>query len=199
MSSIIFSEDDRSLELEESDEASQWLNTDIVTRDIDEASAKVEEAGERLCRFIDPYGVLDSGKGSRRPLVILAFDEAHILTELPKRSSWTVFSELCRTLHAIVRKPIFSLFLSTAGCFHRSSPEIKSDPSTDHGIPPLGPITEISFDDLAYPAKEDTVSLSQVVTTDWISHLGCPLCVIHFTYSFRVQLISHLEQVCCLS
>ena len=36
-------------------------------------------------------------------------------------------------------------------------------------------ITEVSFDDLALPAREDTVSLDRVVQMDWISHLGRPL------------------------
>jgi hypothetical protein len=158
-------------------------------------------AGDSLCQFIDPHGVLDSDAGSRWPLVILAFDESHILTEFPERCGWTLFSELRRTLQAIIKQPIFSLFLATAGSFHLFSPEIKSDPSRrviEKSLRPLDPITEISFDDLAYLAKEGTVSLSRVVATDWISHLGRPLCV-HLTYSFREQLISHLNQVWRLS
>jgi hypothetical protein len=130
---------------------------------------------------------LDANDGPRWPLVILAFDESHILTEFPESCDWTLFSELCRTLEAIVQRPIFSLFLSTAGSIHQLSREMKiiSHPSSrvinpSHSF--LDPITEISFDDLAYRATEDTVSLSQVVTTDWICHLGRPLCV-YFTYS----------------
>jgi hypothetical protein len=154
----------------------------------------VEEAGERLCRFIDPDSLLDSSEGSRRPLVILSFDESHILTDIPKCSGWTLFSELRRILREIIDHPIFSLFLSTAGRFHLFSPEIRSDHSnriTNHKLTPLHPISEICFDDIAYPAKEYTVSLDRVVTTDWISHLGRPLYV-HFTYSFQEQLTHHL-------
>ena len=153
----------------------------------------VTEAGEELCRFIDSNRVLDSRDGSRRPLVLLSFDESHILTDTPKYSSWTVFSELRRVLREIVDHPIFSLFLSTAGSFHQFSPEIRSDPSgriTNHKRTPLHPISEICFDEIAYPAKEYTVSLDRVVKTDWISHLGRPLYV-HFTYSFKEQLTYH--------
>ncbi len=153
----------------------------------------VTEAGEELCRFIDSKRVLDSRDGSRRPLILLSFDESHILTDIPKYSSWTVFSELRRVLREIVDHPIFSLFLSTAGSFHQFSPEIRSDPSgriTNHKLTPLHPISEICFDDIAYPAKEYTVSLDRVVKTDWISHLGRPLYV-HFTYSFQEQLTYH--------
>jgi hypothetical protein len=145
--------------------------------------------------------VLDRDEGSRWPLVILAFDESHILTEFPKCCGWTLFSELRRTLQVIVKQPIFSLFLATAGSFHVLSPEITSHSSNrvvNEFLRPLDPITEISFDDIAYRAEENTVSLSRVVTTDWISHLGRPLYV-HFTHSFREQLISHLEQVWRLS
>ena len=147
----------------------------------------VTEAGELLCKFIDPEGGLDSDKGSRWPLVILAFDESHILTDNPKDRSWTLFSELRRTLREIVDWPIFSLYLSTAGSFHLFSPEIKRDPSsrvTNAALLPLNPISEISFDDLAFPAQAGTVSLNRVVQTDWMSHLGRPLCV-HLTYIFQ--------------
>jgi hypothetical protein len=148
----------------------------------------IKNAAENLCRFIDPHRVLDSDshEGSRWPLVILAFDESHILNEFPRRCSWTVFSALRDTLQAIVSKPIFSLFLSTAGSLLQFSPEIESSPSgqvVNHSHRTLDPITEISFDDIAYPAKEYTVLLSEVVTIKWISHLGRPLCA-HFTYSF---------------
>ena len=154
----------------------------------------VNEAGEKLCRLIDSERVLNLASGSRRPLVILSFDESHTLIDIPKRSSWTLFSELRRVLREIVDYPIFSLLLSTAGRFHQFSPEIRSDPSgriTNHELTPLHPISEICFDDIAYAAKENTVALDKVVTTDWMSHLGRPLYV-HFTYSFQEQLTYYL-------
>ncbi|KAM6503962.1 hypothetical protein JOM56_000905 [Amanita muscaria] len=138
----------------------------------------IEQAGRELCQFIDSQGLLDSDQGSRRPLVVLAFDEAHTLTYVPKDESWTVFSELRRTLQRLVDRPIFSLFLSTAGKFHLLSPEILQDPSNriaHHELKPLDLITEISFDDIAYPADEGHIFLEQVVELDWMSHLGRPL------------------------
>ncbi|KAH9962325.1 hypothetical protein BJV74DRAFT_954499 [Russula compacta] len=137
----------------------------------------VREVGEDLCHFIDPDGLLDSG-GPRRPLVILAFDEAHTITETRHGQSWTPFSELCRTLRCIEDSPIFSLFLSTMGNFDLFSPKIRNDPSNriaNNEIAPLHPISEISFDDLAYPARESTITLDRVVKMDWMSHLGRPL------------------------
>jgi hypothetical protein len=170
----------------------QYINEDL---------GNVNKAGELLCKFIDPTGVLDSDKGSRWPLAILAFDESHILTDNPKDRNWTLFSELRRTLREIVDWPIFSLFLSTAGSFHLFSPDIKSDHSsrvTNAVLLPLNPISEISFDDLAYPAQNDTVSLDRVVQMDWMSHLGRPLYV-HFAYTFQKQFIYYHAQVWCLS
>ena len=166
---------------------SQRSNQNNPGRYVDEERKKIEDAAEKLCRFIDPHKALDVGEGPRWPLVILAFDESHILTEFPEHCDWTLFSELCCMLQVIGNRPIFSLFLSIVGSLVQNSPEIKSDPSSrvvNHNLRPLEPITEICFDDIAYPAQEGRVSLSEVITTDWISHLGRPLCV-HFPYTFR--------------
>jgi hypothetical protein len=140
----------------------------------------VVEAGMKLSLLIDPNRLLDLANGARHPLVILSFDESHILTDTPKNQSWTVFSELRRVLRELVHLPIFSLFLSTAGKVLSFSPVIQSDPSLRarrSDLSPLHPISEISFDDLSYPAMKDDIMLSQVVKTDWISHLGRPLYV----------------------
>jgi len=58
----------------------------------------VKEAGERLCQFIDPHYMLELGQGSWWPLVILSFDESHILANILTQSHWTLFSELRCTL-----------------------------------------------------------------------------------------------------
>ncbi len=155
----------------------------------------LDEAGEKLCRFIDKHSVLESNDGPRRPLVVLAFDEAHVLTDNPPgQPGWNYFLELRRILRQFHRHPIFSLFLSTAGRFNQLSPEIRSDPSArarEPDNPPLDTITEISFDDLAYPTFKDSVSLMRVIQTDWICHLGRPLYV-HPSYPFGEQLMNHL-------
>ena len=130
-----------------------------------------------LCRFVDPRGLLDSAKGPRQPLVIFAFDNAHVLTDTPITDSWNLFSELHHILRRIYKLPIFSLFTSKGGKSNLSSA-----------------ISEISFDDLAYSALENTVTLDRVVQIDWMSHLGRPLCV-HPGYLFRKQLTSYLDQV----
>jgi hypothetical protein len=132
-------------------------------------------AAEELARLVDPAELLDLKAGPQRPLIILAFDEGHTLTDIlgEQGCQWSLFSELCHALRLIVGLPIFSLFLSTAPKFHRFPPHIGSDPSLR--LPSLQPITEISFDDLGFPAIEDTVTLNQVIRNKWISHLGRPL------------------------
>jgi hypothetical protein len=160
----------------------------------------VKEGGGKICEFIDPDRKLDAAEGPRHPLVILIFDESQILTNTPEQSNWTLFSELRRTLRGILDQPIFTLFLSTAGRFNRFSPEIRSDSSKrviNNNFKLLHPISEMCFDDLAYPAREYTVSLKRVVEMDWISHLGRPLYV-HITHSFQEQLTSHRKQIRCL-
>ncbi|KAI0299888.1 hypothetical protein BC826DRAFT_716613 [Russula brevipes] len=135
---------------------------------------ELQNAGSRLCEYIDPQGLLDSATGPRRPLVILNFDEAHLLTNpLEFHPSWTIFSELQWVLREVVDMPIFSLFVSTAGRPDLFSPETQSGSSSQ--ITTLDPISEISFDDLAYPAYPNSVTLDRVVELDWISHLGRPL------------------------
>ncbi len=144
----------------------------------------VKDAGTHLVQFVDPNNLLDCVQGQpRRPLVILAFDEAHILTD--------------RILRQTSDQAIFSLFLSTAGHFNLFSPDIRSDPSRrirNFSLGPLDPITETSFDNLAYDAPEGKIELSRVVEMDWMCHLGRPLYVL-FDYRFNEQLTSHLEQV----
>ena len=134
---------------------------------------------------------MDAGEGPQWPLVILAFNESHILTDLLKDWGWALFSELCYALRRIVDQPIFSLFLLTVGNFHHFSSEIHLDHSRqilNQSLHPLDPITEVSFDDLARPIIENQASLAEVVTTEWISHLGMPLFILHLMYFFKSNL-----------
>ena len=149
-------------------------------KDIQIDGKKVEEAGKKLCQFIDPFNVSASIKGPRRPLVIISFDESHILTDNPDSTEWTLFSELRRVFRELNGYPIFILFLSTMGRFNNFSPETQSDRSVrirESHLSTLHPITEISFDDIAYPANEHTVTLCQVTKMNWMCHLGRPLYV----------------------
>ena len=152
----------------------------------------IENAGKLLAQFVDPHNLLDRHHVGqpRRPLVIVSFDEAHLFTDDPsmtnRATKWNLFSELRRILRQTSDYAIFSLFLSTAGRFNLFSPEISSDPSLrikNSTLSTLDPITETSFDDLAYDASEDKIMLSYVVEIDWMCHLGRPLYAL-FDYHF---------------
>jgi len=187
-------------------EGIQQVRTDVPTEFAPYVSKDLEgvdDAGKLLTEFVDPHHLLDRDAGGpQRPLVIFSFDEAHTLTDNPPQktrstSHWTLFSELRRILRETSNHAIFFLFLSTAGRFHLFSPEIRSDPSRriqNSTLSTLDPITEVSFDDLAYDAPEKEIMLARVVKMDWICHLGRPLYVF-FSYPFGEQLTSHLDQV----
>ena len=139
-----------------------------------------------LRRPIPPAG-LGQTEGPRWPLVVFSFDEAHILTDIPPREEWNLLLELRCTLRQIHMLPVFSLFLSGGGRFFPELRSVLLDPSprVRHlGCRHLDPITEISFDDIAYPTTEGAITLDRVVQVDWMSHLGRPLCV-HSSDHFR--------------
>jgi len=187
-------------------EGIQQVRTDVPTEFAPYVSKDLEgvdDAGKLLTEFVDPHHLLDRDAGGpQRPLVIFSFDEAHTLTDNPPQktrstSHRTLFSELRRILREASDHAIFFLFLSTAGRFHLFSPEIRSNPSRriqNSTLSTLEPITEVSFDVLAYDAPEKKIMLARVVKMDWICHLGRPLYVF-FSYPFSEELTSHLDQV----
>ena len=124
----------------------------------------VRQAGEELVNFIFPSNGVCKENGLRRPLVILAFDEAHQLAYCGYRQGSTLLSELRRVLSELNGQPIFDLFLSTVA--NKFKP---------YDIQDLPPITETSFDTLAYVAEEGVTTLDDVAQDQWMSHLGRPL------------------------
>lgn len=159
------------------------LDSESPDRYIFRDMKKLEEAAERLCRFVDPQGLMDRAKGPRRPLIVFAFDEAHILIDGPSNFGLVcnLFDELNLILQQIHNHPIFSLFVSTAGrVLLPASPPYLSDLSNRVRDPyhySFDPISEVNFDDVAYPALENHATLDRVVEIDWIAHLGRPLYV----------------------
>ena len=92
-------------------------------------------AATKLAKFVDPLNKLDRIDGSRRPLVIFEFDEAHTLTDNPPKKRWTLFLEIRRIPRQISSQAIFSRFLSTAGRFHLFFPEYVQILQTGFAIP----------------------------------------------------------------
>jgi hypothetical protein len=139
---------------------------------------KLQKAGKALRRFVDRRKVLCQKGAMWRPFVIFSFDEAHELTESRKNEDWSTYLVLRNCLTRLLRFPFFFLFLSTSGKFRNFSPETLRDPSTriaNGGSLVLPPITETGFDQLAFTAIEGRTTLEEVVTDNWISHLGRPL------------------------
>ena len=155
------------------------ITTGSPAQYVDQTGKGVHSAAKALHDFVDPRGLVKYGQW-RRPLVVLSFDESHVLTDGTKESEWSTFSELRRILQRLGGHLIFSLFLSTSGNFRMLSPDIKPDPSSrvvNEALLPFHPITDVSFDCLARPAAEGSMTLFEVTQIDWIAHLGRPLYV----------------------
>ena len=130
------------------------------------------------------FGKVGSGPEDRIPLVILAFDEAHTLTdrEGDREMAWSNFSELRHVLRALHRFPLFSLFLSTTGKISQFASAKDEDVSRRvirGQLALIQPFTDLGFDTLAKPVSlEDDWELENVTTDSHIAHLGRPLCVL---------------------
>jgi len=143
----------------------------------------VPQAGAKLTSFICPPKGFCTENQLQRPIVILAFDEAHQLVDSVYGQNWSLLSELRRVLLlGLAGKPIFALFLSTA------ADQFKPNDIQDHP-----PITETSFDALAFTAEEGVTTLDEVAKDKWMSHLGRPLFA-SLIYSVE-RFTHHLEQL----
>lgn len=117
------------------------------------------------------------------PLIILAFDEAHTLTERKSTYStqWSGFSELRHALRALHRFSCFSLFMSTTGKIS----QFTSAPAEDFSLRILSgelvliqPFTDVGFDTLARRISlVEGWGLEDLATNFHMAHLGRPLYV----------------------
>jgi hypothetical protein len=127
---------------------------------------ELQDAGEKLVNFIFSQKGLRWENELRRPIVILAFDEAHQLAS--NIGSYSVLSELRHVLRELHELPIFTLFISTSASKFNYS--LKPNYIND-----LPPIIATSFDALAYPVEEGVTTLDEVAQDKWMCHLGRPL------------------------
>jgi hypothetical protein len=121
------------------------------------------------------------------PLVTLAFDEAHTLTDrmIDKSSTWSHFSVIRHVLRGLHLFSLFSLFLSTTGKitqFTSSNHEDVSKRIVEGTLFLIQPFTDIGFDTLARKIKLG-VTLAEVINDLHMAHLGRPLYV-PFEFSF---------------
>lgn len=110
----------------------------------------------------------------KRPILILTFDKAHILTEFVYDQNQLIYSELQHCLSHLSALPIFTLFLSTASKFHLFFPERPQETSKQvvqgHKWL-LSSITETGFDQLALSVKEGWTTLEEVMQDKQICSL----------------------------
>jgi hypothetical protein len=118
------------------------------------------------------------------PLIILAFDEAHTLTERKNTHStqWSHFSELRHALRTLHRFPCFSVFMSTTGKIS----QFTSAPTEDFSLRILSgelfliqPFTDVGFDTLARKISLGKGwKLDELASNSHMAHLGRPLYVL---------------------
>ena len=114
------------------------------------------------------------------PLIILAFDEAHTLTNREETgyATWSNFSVLSHVLRALYRFPFFALFLSTTG---KISQFISPDEDTSKRIIIgdlilIQPFTDLGFDTFAKQVTLDgSWDLERVTSDSHIVHMARPL------------------------
>ena len=114
------------------------------------------------------------------PMVILALDEAHSLTDVvDPQESWTAFSELRRALRSLNEYRLFSLFLSTTGKMSQFTSAKKDDSSTRVQLGELiliMPFTDLGFDQLASKiASDGSFFLEDVASIEHMVTLGRPM------------------------
>ena len=90
--------------------------------------------------------------GHQEPILILAFDEAHVLNEEITVGSVSPLIGLRKALRIIRTQPIFTVFLSTTGKIRDFTPPPSEDPSgrlSGGDLKLFPPFTELGFDQFA--------------------------------------------------
>ena len=114
----------------------------------------IHDAAKALVHFLEPTLQDDSNLHLYAPVIILAFDEAHQLTDVQVGSAdkpWSRFSELRRNIRKLRFFPIFSLFISTVSKIADLTPTPKEDMSMrimNETLTLLPPFTELGFDQI---------------------------------------------------
>jgi hypothetical protein len=114
------------------------------------------------------------------PLVILAFDEAHTLTNREETgyAAWSNFSVLRHVFRALHRFPLFALFLSTTSKISQfTSPDEDTSKRIIIGdLISIQPFTDLGFDTLAKQvALDGHWNLERVTADSHIVYMARPL------------------------
>ena len=148
---------------------------------------RIYDAARDLVDFLNPESKNYYRRDLLPPVIIIAFDEAHQLTEpvvrtLDTEKPWSRFGELRRNVRRLKTIPILSLFISTVNIMSDFIPEQKQDASmrvVNDTLYLLRPFTELGFDQLrrASPIKENTVDIQDATTNEFMCQFGRPLFV----------------------
>ena len=113
-------------------------------------------------------------QASKHPLVVLAFDEAHTLTEPQDKDSWSCFGEMRRAIRGLHTLSFFTLFISTSDTLFGITPTLLE------GEEVMLPFCEVGFDMFAkYVDFRETVKLSQITSEEHLTSYGRPLSVLN--------------------
>ena len=116
------------------------------------------------------------------PLVVLALDEAHVLTDIQAAGdgeTWSAFSEFRRALRALNDYRLFSLFLSTTGKINQFTSAAGEDLSNrvqEGHLTLIDPFTDLGFDQIARKiAGDGSWTLDDVAADAYMVCLGRPM------------------------
>jgi hypothetical protein len=128
------------------------------------------------------------------PVIIVAWDEAHLMTKLKlapgaDNRGWSYFTELRHTLRGLSNDPCFCLFMSTTGKLVQFTPAPEDDISRRilYGdLILIQPFTDLGFDTLTKKISlEKMPDLEYLASDGYMAHLGRPMSVISWV-SFAV-------------
>ena len=129
-----------------------------------------------LADFLQKGMKLKGAQDLERPVIILAFDEAHSLMKSP--GSWSDLSAMRHVLRTLKMFPLFSFFLSTTGKISQfTSQEDPSARISHYSLKLVHPFTELGFDMLATKVFLDGSWDLEHVTSDqhmvtWLSRVA---------------------------
>lgn len=160
-------------------QACQRLANFLRGSSADDREHSPTEEGPRRKRGAAKQSTLPS-----EPLIVLAADEAHTLTDrraISEESSreWSSFTELRSILRTLNTTPLFSIFMSTTGKLGQFTPTPENDVSSrlvHRHFNLIVPFVDTGFDTLAERiSARDMPDVDHFASDRFIAHLGRPL------------------------
>lgn len=136
----------------------------------------LRDAARDVVHFLEPY----HDHQLLSPVIILAFDEGHELTEVQGNANqpWSRFGELRCIIRKLKSLPILSLFISTMSKLSEFPPAPRqfsaSERIVNETLALLPPFTELGFDQLlhASPIIENKINIQDATTDGFMCQFG---------------------------